>query len=131
MFTFALGTATGDLVAEKLGMGYIVSLLLFLGIIMAVAVAHFQFGLNGAFSFWAVYVMTRPLGASLGDLLSQLPSAGGLGLGTTVTSALFLAIILGLVIYLTVTKRDVFPIRTRALTASFHSFDKLVKIIIK
>ena len=58
-------------------------------------------------SFWVAYVLTRPLGASLGDLLSQQKDAGGLGLGTTATSFLFLAAILVLVGYLTVSKRDV------------------------
>jgi uncharacterized membrane-anchored protein len=107
LFTFALGTAAGDLVAEKFGLGYLVSLMIVGGLIAAVAIAHFRFKLNEILAFWMVYVMTRPLGASLGDYLSQPHKAGGLGLGTTKTSAIFLVAILGLVIYLTVTKRDV------------------------
>ena len=58
-------------------------------------------------AFWAAYILTRPLGASIGDFLSQARGDGGLGLGTVVTSALFLVTILALVTYLAVTRRDV------------------------
>lgn len=107
LVTFALGTAAGDLLAEKLNLGYLVSLLVFLGIIVAITVAYWRLHLNAVFAFWAAYVLTRPLGASIGDLLSQPRSSGGLGLGTSLTSAMFLAVIFGLVAYLSVTKRDV------------------------
>lgn len=107
LFTFALGTAAGDLVAEKLGLGYLVSFLLVCSLIAAIALWRFKLGMNPVLAFWSVYVLTRPLGASLGDLLSQAKKDGGLGLGTTFTSGIFLAIILVLVIYLGVTKRDV------------------------
>lgn len=108
LFTFALGTAAGDLVGEKFGLGYLVSLLLFAGTIAVVVVAHFGFKMNAILSFWLAYILTRPLGASIGDYLSQPHSAGGLGLSTIGTSALFLATIFGLVIYLAITKRDAF-----------------------
>ena len=94
------------LVGEKFGLGYLVSLLLFGGLIAVVAIAHFVFKLNAILSFWLAYILTRPLGASMGDYLSQAHADGGLGLGTIGTSALFLVAILGLVIYLAVTKRD-------------------------
>src|SRR3989454_12464900 len=71
LFTFALGTAAGDLAAERLSLGYWVSALLFAGTIAAVAVAHYRFRLNAVAAFWIAYVLTRPLGASLGDYLSQ------------------------------------------------------------
>ena len=106
LFTFALGTAAGDLVGEKFGLGYFVSLLLFGALIAVVAVAHFGFRLNAILSFWLAYILTRPLGASIGDYLSQPHTEGGLGLGTIGTSALFLTAILGLVVYLAATKRD-------------------------
>jgi len=109
LFTFSLGTAAGDLVAEQLNLGYWVSAVLFGGCIAAVAVAHFRFRINAVLAFWAAYILTRPLGASIGDYLSQPKSDGGLGLGTTVTSALFVAVILALVVYLTKTKRDATP----------------------
>jgi uncharacterized membrane-anchored protein len=106
LFTFALGTAAGDLVAEKLGLGYAVALVSFAVLIAAVTTAHLRFGLNAVLAFWIAYVLTRPLGASLGDLLSQARTDGGLGLGTVVTSLVFLATILAVVVYLSVTRRD-------------------------
>lgn len=106
LFTFALGTASGDLVAEKFGLGYLPSLLLVAGMIAVIAIANFRFHLNAIFAFWAAYILTRPLGASIGDYLSQPSKEGGLGLGATVTSALFLIAILGFVTYLAITKRD-------------------------
>ena len=106
LFTFALGTAAGDLAAERLSLGYAVSGAIFAGIIAAITVAHLRFGLNAVLAFWLAYILTRPLGASIGDGLSQARHAGGLGLGTTETSALFLATILILVVYLTITRRD-------------------------
>ena len=87
LFTFALGTATGDLFAERLGLGYGVSLLIFAAIILVIAIFWRTKIFNPAFAFWAVYVLTRPLGASIGDLLSQTKKDGGIGLGTTTTSA--------------------------------------------
>lgn len=107
LFTFALGTAAGDLVAERMDLGYWPSALVFGGLIAAVGFAHFGLGLNAVLAFWLAYILTRPLGASLGDYLSQPTDGGGLGLGTIATSALFLLAILGLVLYLTVTKKDV------------------------
>jgi len=107
LFTFALGTAAGDLVAERLQLGYLVSALIFAGLIAVAAVAHLRFKLNAIFTFWFAYILTRPLGASIGDYLSQPRNQGGLGLGTVGTSALFLLTILGLVIYLTITRKDV------------------------
>jgi hypothetical protein len=106
LFTFALGTAAGDLTAERLNFGYAWSALMFAGIIGAVAVAHFRFNLNAVAAFWIAYILTRPLGASLGDLLSQSRSIGGLGLGTTITSAIFLVAILIVVVYLSITRKD-------------------------
>ncbi|MDJ0343936.1 hypothetical protein QMK19_27910 [Streptomyces sp. H10-C2] len=106
LFTFALGTAAGDLVAERMALGYWVSALAFAAVIAAVALAHFRLGLNAVLAFWIAYIVTRPLGASLGDYLSQTPDDGGLGLGTVGTSAIFLVTILALVVYLSVTRKD-------------------------
>jgi uncharacterized membrane-anchored protein len=106
LFTFALGTAAGDLVAERLQLGYTVSALMFAGLIALITLANFRFKLNGVLAFWMAYVLTRPLGASIGDLLSQPSNLGGFNLGTVGTSALFLATILGFVLYLAVTKKD-------------------------
>ncbi|WP_019069615.1 COG4705 family protein [Streptomyces hokutonensis] len=107
LFTFALGTAAGDLVSERMNLGYWLSAVLFALAIAAVGIAHFALGLDAVWSFWIAYILTRPLGASIGDYLSQPTGDGGLGLGTVVTSVLFLAVILGLVVFLTVTRKDV------------------------
>lgn len=106
LFTFALGTAAGDLVAEKINLGYGLSALAFAAVIATITVAHLKYGLNAVLAFWAAYILTRPLGASLGDLLSQAKVDGGLGLGTTITSVIFLTAILGTVAFLTATRRD-------------------------
>lgn len=105
LFTFALGTAAGDLAAEGLQLGYAYSGLMFGAMIGAVTIAYYLFNLNAVLAFWIAYVLTRPFGASCGDLLSQPVANGGLGLGTVVTSAIFLLTILGLVAYLTATDR--------------------------
>ncbi len=105
LFTFALGTATGDLVAEQLGVGYLNTGLLVLSIVAAAAVA-WRLGLDPVLAFWIAYILTRPLGASLGDYLSQPASEGGLGLGAAATSAIFLSAILAVVVYLAVTRKD-------------------------
>jgi uncharacterized membrane-anchored protein len=100
LFTFALGTAGGDLLAEGAHLGYAYSALLFAGSIGLVTLMYYKFRLNSVVAFWLAYILTRPLGASLGDLMSQPTSNGGLGLGTVMTSAAFLLVILGLVIFM-------------------------------
>ncbi len=117
LFTFALGTASGDLIAEKFKVGYLNSLFLFVGLIALVTLAHYivkgvlaiehrHQSTNAVLAFWLAYIFTRPLGASIGDYLSQARDDGGLGLGATATSGLFLAAILGLVVFLTMTRQD-------------------------
>jgi uncharacterized membrane-anchored protein len=93
-------------VAEKFNLGYGVSVLLFAGAIALVAIARFGFKANAVLTFWMAYILTRPLGASIGDLRSQPRKVSGLGLGTTGTRALFLTAILVLVVYLTLTRVD-------------------------
>ena len=99
--TFALGTSAGDLVGESLGLGYVRSALLFGGLIAATFLAYRYLQLNAVLAFWAAYILTRPLGASLGDWLTQAPKDGGLGISTTIISGVFLVSIVGLVFYLT------------------------------
>ncbi len=106
LFTFALGTASGDLIAERFNLGYLLSAILFAGAIALVVLLYRRFKLNAVWAFWIAYILTRPLGASIGDYLSQDRSSGGLGLGTTTTSIIFLAAILVLVLYLIRTKKD-------------------------
>lgn len=104
LFTFSLGTAAGDLVAESFDMGYLTSGLLFGGVIALIALAWYLLHLDGILAFWLAYILTRPLGASFGDLLSQPVEYGGLGFGTIFTSLIFLGSIIGLVLYMTLKK---------------------------
>ncbi len=104
--TFALGTAAGDLLAEASGLGYFQSALIFGGAIALVAITHFVFKANEILTFWLAYILTRPLGASMGDLLSQSPKHGGFGFGTVGTSIIFLTTIALLIGYLSVTQKD-------------------------
>ncbi len=106
LFTFALGTAAGDLMAESVGLGYAISALIFGSVIALITTGFYAFNLNSILAFWLAYIITRPLGASIGDWLSQDVANGGLGLGTVGTTAVFLAAILGLVGYLTLSRVD-------------------------
>ncbi|KPM57081.1 hypothetical protein ACG83_04665 [Frankia sp. R43] len=120
LVTFALGTATGDLMAEVLGVGYLMTGVIMMAMIAALA-AGWRNGLNPVLAFWLVYVLTRPLGASIGDYLSQSPDVGGLGLGATVTSLIFTAGIIGIVVYFSVTRADVIPAAPAARSAGAGS----------
>ncbi len=106
LLTFALGTAAGDLAAEGLSLGYAKSALIFGSLIGVTSIAHYAFKANAILTFWIAYILTRPLGASCGDYLSQPMNNGGLGLGTVITSTIFLSTIMGLVIYLTAVLRN-------------------------
>ena len=103
LFTFAFGTAAGDYLAETLNLGYWKSAFLFGGAIALITFAWRYLHLNAVLAFWLAYILTRPLGASLGDYLSQPKADGGLGLGTNTTTFIFLAAILAVVVYLTIT----------------------------
>jgi uncharacterized membrane-anchored protein len=104
LFTFALGTAAGDLATEALGLGFNVGVLAFGALIAGIAGAYYL-GANAVLTFWLAYILTRPLGASLGDLLSQARAYGGLGLGTVYTSIAFLTVIVTLVAAITFAAR--------------------------
>lgn len=112
LVTFALGTATGDWTLELTGWSPGVSVLLPLGLIAAIT-ALWRYGANPVLSFWLAYILTRPLGANIGDWLASpkvAQSPGdptGLDLGTFTTSLIFLGLILATVVYLTVTRSDV------------------------
>ena len=106
LFTFAMGTSVGDLLAEKMSLGYGPAALVFAAMIAGVLVAHLVFNMDAILAFWIAYILTRPLGASIGDFLAKPVIAGGLGLGTITTSLIFLSAILALVVFLTLTKTD-------------------------
>ena len=111
LFTFALGTSAGDLVSEQLALGYLTAAVMFGVVIAAVTLAYYG-GANAVLTFWVAYVLTRPFGASIGDLLTADPSEGGLGLATNTVSAVFLLVILACVGWFTVQDR-----RAAAVTA--------------
>ncbi len=106
LFTFALGTSAGDQLSEAMNDGFLIPLILFLAAIAAVALLNRLKVISSIAAFWAAYILTRPLGANLGDLLAQDPVDGGLGLGTNTVSLIFLALILASVTVLALTKRD-------------------------
>lgn len=105
--TFALGTAVGDMTATTLHLGYFVSGVLFAVLFAFPAIGYWLFGLNEVFAFWFAYIMTRPLGASFADWFGRPRSLGGMGLGTGLISLILAVIIVGFIIYLTITYKDV------------------------
>lgn len=105
--TFALGTAAGDMTATTMHLGYFFSGMLFVLLIAIPALAYWLFDLNEIFAFWFAYVITRPLGASFADWMGVSHDRGGLGLGTGSVSLGLTIIILGLVGYLAITRKDV------------------------
>ncbi|MEI6426198.1 MAG: hypothetical protein WCO66_02480 [Candidatus Absconditabacteria bacterium] len=112
LFTFALGTASGDLLSESVGIGYVQAGLVFAGTIALISGAfyyfkkkQFKFQINPIFAFWSAYILTRPLGASIGDYLTQDPKYGGLGISTMWITPIFLIGIVGLVAYLSIRQK--------------------------
>jgi uncharacterized membrane-anchored protein len=94
--TFALGTAAGDLATEALGLGFSWGAAAF-GALIGLTYAAWRMGGNAVLTFWIAYILTRPFGAALGDLLTQAKTYGGLGMGAMWTSAMFLSVIVMLV----------------------------------
>jgi len=94
--TFALGTAAGDLATEALNLGFSWGAVAF-GVLIALSYGAWRLGGNAVLTFWIAYILTRPFGAALGDLLTQSKADGGFGMGASWTSALFLTIIIMLV----------------------------------
>ena len=121
LVTFALGTAAGDWTLELTGWGPGRSVLLPAALIVLIVIG-WRLGANAVLSFWLAYILTRPLGANLGDWFASPSTEHGLGLGTALTSAIFLVAILATVVYLTLTHSDVIDdhelTRTRAVTTT-------------
>jgi uncharacterized membrane-anchored protein len=107
MATFALGTATGDMTATTLNLGYLDSGILFAIIFAIPAVAYWKFGMNEVFAFWFAYIITRPLGASFADWIGRPVPLEGLGVGTGRISIILLLLIICFVVYLSITHKDV------------------------
>ncbi|HEY2284366.1 MAG TPA: hypothetical protein VGH88_01340 [Streptosporangiaceae bacterium] len=108
--TFALGTATGDLTAMTLHLGFLASGILFTGLILVPAVAWWRFRLNPIAAFWWAYVLTRPLGASFADWLSKSHQLSGLNLGDGQVAAVSAVIIALLVAYVAIARNDIQPV---------------------
>jgi len=117
LFTFALGTAAGDLGAEGLSLGYGMSAMIYGALIALVALGFYVFRMNEVLAFWMAYILTRPFGASMGDYLSQPATNGGLGLGTVWTSGVFLATIVAAVGCMTRTRFDAIDAREERVLA--------------
>ncbi|WP_345433617.1 hypothetical protein [Actinoallomurus vinaceus] len=106
MTTFALGTATGDMTAVTVHLGYLASGVMFAVLIALPALAYLWLRMNAVLTFWFAYVLTRPLGASFADWMGVPRARGGLALGTGPVSLFLAVIIVGFVGYLTVTRKD-------------------------
>lgn len=107
LLAFALGTAGGDLVSEEFEIGYGLSLVIFGTIIAIVTFAFYWLKMNSVWAFWIAFIVTRPLGASMGDLLTQSTSSGGLDLNVTFINAIFLFVILGLITRLSIERKKI------------------------
>ena len=105
LFTFALGTAAGDLFAGTFDFGFLNATLIFAAIIVVIPLALYLCKINSIALFWITYILTRPLGASAADLIGKPVSHGGFGLGDGTTALLSLVIIAVLIVYLTITHR--------------------------
>jgi uncharacterized membrane-anchored protein len=105
LLTFGLGTALGDAAAVDAGLGFARSIALF-AVLILVPLALWRLGLDATLAFWAAYVMTRPLGASVADWLGKSQHDGGVGWGTGPVTGVGLLLFVGLVAYLAVTHAD-------------------------
>lgn len=100
--SFALGTGIGDTISEYLNFGYFNSLILFGSIFILSGILYYYKVISGVFAFWIAFIITRPIGASLGDLLIQLPKDGGLGVSVAIINIIFFIVIISSVVYLTI-----------------------------
>ena len=116
--TFALGTATGDMTAMTLHLGYLASGILFTALIACIGVVRYAVvtiaaferhlvSRNAVFAFWAAYVLTRPLGASFADWTGKPQSFGGLGWGDGPVAGVLTVLLVGFVAYLAITRIDI------------------------
>lgn len=100
--TFALGTGIGDTVSEYLKVGYFYSLIIFGSIFILASILYFYKIISSVLAFWMAFIVTRPIGASLGDLLIQTPKDGGLGISVATINIIFFIVIIVSISYLTI-----------------------------
>ncbi len=99
-FSQTLGTALGDWMADSMGLGYDGGALIFTAGLAGLAAAYYWTNVSRVFLFWAAFILTRPLGATVGDFLDKPISEGGLALSRPIASALIAAFIIGCIIVL-------------------------------
>jgi uncharacterized membrane-anchored protein len=110
IFTFALGTALGDLIAVPLHLGFLSAGILF-AVLILIPLAAWRLGANPVLTFWAAYILTRPIGASFADYFGQPKSMTGMGLGHPPVFITTAVIAIALIVYLKVTGNDILPVR--------------------
>lgn len=101
-----LGTSTGDFLAHNTGLGFVASTVVITAVLVLIVAAHYLTPIAPALLFWSAYVLTRPFGANAGNTLSKTHDEGGLGLGTLGASGVLAALLVGLVVYQTLTSRS-------------------------
>ena len=111
LITFALGTGVGDTLSEHLNFGYMNSLILFGSIFVVAGGLFYTKVLDGVTAFWIAFIVTRPIGASLGDLFIQSPQDGGMGISAGTINIVFFVVIIAIVSYLTISKIDVVEVK--------------------
>ena len=110
LFSNTLGTALGDFLADDSGLGFGGGALLIGGALALVVLAHYVTRLSPVLLFWVAFVLTRPFGATFGDLLTKPVAHNGLGFGTQGSSLILLGLLVGLVIYTTLRPRPALPV---------------------
>jgi len=99
LFSNTLGTALGDFLADNSGLGFAGSAILISSVLVLVILAHYYSKISTVFLFWVAFILTRPFGATFGDLLTKLPENGGLGFGTKGSSLVFVTMLIILIVY--------------------------------
>lgn len=106
LFSNTLGTALGDFLADNPGLGFAGGAILIGSILILVVVAHYFTKISSVILFWIAFVLTRPFGATFGDLLTKTPAKGGLGFGTQGSSLILFMILVLLIGYTTFRKKQ-------------------------
>ena len=109
LFSNTLGTALGDFLADSSGLGFAGGAFLIGGVLALVVAAHYFTRLSSVLLFWIAFVLTRPFGAMLGDLLTKVPEKGGLGFGTKGSSLILFVMLAVLIIYTSARKNAIAP----------------------
>ena len=99
LFSNTLGTALGDFLADSSGLGFAGGALLVSSLIAAVVAAKYTTRISHTLLFWLAFVLTRPLGATIGDLMTKSPEKGGLGFGAIGTSVVLAVLLVGVILY--------------------------------